>query len=87
MIIHYYYYFIFYFLHQAVHNGCKGLITSSGGNAAFATAYSAQMLGVPYIVCVPTVTPAFVVSALNSGEGGQVVVSMPQKKLIQTRDQ
>ncbi|CAG0924213.1 unnamed protein product [Notodromas monacha] len=62
-----------YLASKAVANGATGICTSSGGNAAYAVAYSAQVLGVPYTVCLPTSTPAFVVNALAAGEKSTVI--------------
>jgi L-serine/L-threonine ammonia-lyase len=39
--------------------GCKHLISSSGGNAGLAVAYSAKRLGVPATIYVPVTTADF----------------------------
>ncbi|XP_072839772.2 L-serine dehydratase/L-threonine deaminase [Pogona vitticeps] len=53
--------------------GCKGFVSSSGGNAGLAVAYSARMLGVPATIYVPTSTPAFTINRLKD-EGSKVCV-------------
>ena len=47
------------FCQEAVKQGCKHLVSSSGGNAGIAAAYAAKKLGVPCTVIVPEPTPQF----------------------------
>jgi L-serine/L-threonine ammonia-lyase len=42
---------------EAVRQGAKRVVSSSGGNAGFATAYACRELGVPATVVVPRTTP------------------------------
>lgn len=53
--------------------GAKLFVSSSGGNAGLAAAYSARRLGVKAIVVVPRTTDARM-QALISGEGAEVIV-------------
>lgn len=58
---------------QAVINGAKKLVASSGGNAGYAVAYSARKLGVPADIVVPIPTSQ---SAKNliAEEGANIIV-------------
>ncbi|XP_034261927.1 L-serine dehydratase/L-threonine deaminase-like [Pantherophis guttatus] len=56
-----------------VERGCKHLVTSSGGNAGLAVAYSARKLGIPATIYVPSCTPAFTIERLKE-EGSSVYV-------------
>uniref|UniRef100_A0A8D2J081 L-serine deaminase n=1 Tax=Varanus komodoensis TaxID=61221 RepID=A0A8D2J081_VARKO len=53
--------------------GCRHFVSSSGGNAGLAAAYSARKLGIPATIYVPTSTPAFTVQRLKD-EGSTVCV-------------
>ncbi|XP_061459238.1 L-serine dehydratase/L-threonine deaminase [Rhineura floridana] len=53
--------------------GCMRFVSSSGGNAGLAAAYSARMLGIPATIYVPKSTPPFTVERLKD-EGGTVCV-------------
>jgi L-serine/L-threonine ammonia-lyase len=57
--------------HQA--RGCKRFVSSSGGNAGLAVAYSGRRLGVPVTVVVPETTGARA-RRLIAAEGAQVIV-------------
>lgn len=57
--------------HQA--RGCKRFVSSSGGNAGLAVAYSGRKLGVPVTVVVPESTGARA-RRLIAAEGAQVIV-------------
>ncbi|XP_063171603.1 L-serine dehydratase/L-threonine deaminase [Candoia aspera] len=56
-----------------VERGCKHFVSSSGGNAGLAVAYSARMLGIPATIYVPSSTPAFTIERLKE-EGSSVCV-------------
>uniref|UniRef100_A0A8D0C049 L-serine deaminase n=1 Tax=Salvator merianae TaxID=96440 RepID=A0A8D0C049_SALMN len=53
--------------------GCKRFVSSSGGNAGLAAAYSARMLGIPATIYVPLSTPSFTIERLQD-EGSTVCV-------------
>ncbi|KAJ7309617.1 hypothetical protein JRQ81_007671 [Phrynocephalus forsythii] len=53
--------------------GCKGFVSSSGGNAGLAVAYSARMVGIPATIYVPKSTPVFTIKRLKD-EGSNVCV-------------
>jgi len=53
--------------------GVKYLVASSGGNAGYAVAYCARILGVPATVVIPNTTVSFMREKI-SGEGAIVVV-------------
>jgi len=53
--------------------GCKHLISSSGGNAGLAVAYSASKLGVPATIYVPSTTADFMINKIAL-EGATVIV-------------
>ncbi|XP_042297441.1 L-serine dehydratase/L-threonine deaminase [Sceloporus undulatus] len=53
--------------------GCKRFVSSSGGNAGLAAAYSARRLGIPATIYVPTSTPVFTIERLKD-EGSNVCV-------------
>lgn len=54
-------------------DGAKMLISSSGGNAGLAVAYSGRKLGVPARIIVPEVTPQRAIGLMRA-EGAEVVV-------------
>lgn len=54
-------------------SGAKHLISSSGGNAGIAVAYSGRQLGVPVTVVVPQSTPSRAVEAIEQ-EGANVTI-------------
>lgn len=56
---------------QMVAEGKKHLVSSSGGNAGYATAYAGKKLGVDVTVFMPTTTPQVCVNAIKS-EGATV---------------
>ncbi len=56
-----------------VNNGAKALVSSSGGNAGLAVAYSGRHLGVPVTVVVPKTTKKRAIELIEL-EGAQVVV-------------
>lgn len=58
---------------QSVREGCTQFVSSSGGNAGLAAAYSAKELCIPITVVVPEPTPEFVVKKLVE-EGATVEV-------------
>src|SRR5262245_32680210 len=58
---------------DAVSSGYRKLISSSGGNAGLAAAFSGKKLGVPTTVFVPESTPAFMREKI-SAEGAEVIV-------------
>lgn len=53
--------------------GAKIFISSSGGNAGLAVAYSGRQLGIPVKVFVPETTPAFMQEKMGM-EGAEVIV-------------
>lgn len=57
-----------------VNNGAKALVSSSGGNAGLAVAYSGRHLGVPVTVIVPKTTKKRAIDLIEL-EGAQVIVS------------
>jgi L-serine/L-threonine ammonia-lyase len=56
-----------------VESGCRGFISSSGGNAGLAVAYAGRQLGVPVTVVVPLSTPERARSLIRD-QGATVVV-------------
>ncbi len=52
-------------LQNAVKNGCKHIISSSGGNAGMASAYAAKIMGVPCTVIVPVTTAPFMIEKIK----------------------
>jgi L-serine/L-threonine ammonia-lyase len=50
---------------HAIKNGCTQFVSSSGGNAGIAAAYAAKKLGVPITVCVPKITPEFMIEKIR----------------------
>lgn len=61
-----------HYCQSAVKNGAKHLVCSSGGNAGLAAVFSANELGVPCTVVVPTVTAKFMQERI-ANEGGKVI--------------
>ncbi|XP_023576362.1 serine dehydratase-like isoform X1 [Octodon degus] len=59
------------FCQEMARKGCRHLVCSSGGNAGFAAAYSAQRLGLPATIVLPEATSQQVVRRLQ-GEGAEV---------------
>lgn len=57
-----------------VQRGKKMLISSSGGNAGYAVAYSGRRLKVPVIVVVPSSTSELMIKKIES-EGAKVIVA------------
>lgn len=55
-------------------------MSSSGGNAGLAAAYSAKELGVPITVVVPEPTPEFIVKKL--GDEGATVEVVGKVKVV-----
>jgi L-serine/L-threonine ammonia-lyase len=55
-------------------NGAKALLSSSGGNAGLAVAYSGRRLGVPVIVVVPKTTKKRAIDLIKL-EGAEVIVT------------
>lgn len=53
--------------------GCRGFVSSSGGNAGLAVAYAGRQLGVPVTVVVPLSTPERARSLIRD-QGAEVVV-------------
>jgi len=53
------------FCENAVKNGCKHFISSSGGNAGLAAAYAAKKLGVDCTVVVPETTAPFMIEKIK----------------------
>lgn len=58
---------------KSVQNGCKQIVSSSGGNAGLAAAYSARKLSVPATIVVPSTTPTFMRNKM-AAEGAKVIV-------------
>jgi len=58
---------------QAVSDGARRVVSSSGGNAGLAAAYAARRIGVPATVVLPTTTPTGVHDRLRA-YGAEVVV-------------
>ena len=56
-----------------VESGCRGFISSSGGNAGLAVAYAGRQLGVPVTVVVPLTTPERARSLIRD-QGAEVLV-------------
>ena len=50
---------------HAVKNGCTQFVSSSGGNAGIAASYAAKKLGIPITVCVPKITPEFMIQKIR----------------------
>ena len=50
---------------KAVQNGCKHIVSSSGGNAGMAAAYAAKLLNVPCTVVVPETTQKFMIDKIR----------------------
>lgn len=59
---------------KAIEGGASELLSSSGGNAGLAVAYSARQLGVPATVVVPKTTKPRSIELIEA-EGAQVVVT------------
>ena len=57
---------------HACRNGAKHLVSSSGGNAGYAVAYSGRILGAPVTIVVPKRTSARA-RELMRGEGAEVI--------------
>ena len=62
--------------------GCTQFVSSSGGNAGLAAAYSAKELGIPITVVVPEPTPEFIVKKL--AEEGATVEVVGKVKVVNT---
>ena len=62
-----------YACQAAVRRGATTLVSSSGGNAGLAVAYSGQRLGAPVAVVVPETTPEFIRDRLRSYEADVIV--------------
>lgn len=58
---------------EAASKGSKQFVSSSGGNAGLAAAYSGNRLGIPTTVYVPETTPSFMQDRIRL-EGAQVIV-------------
>ena len=54
-------------------SGCRGFVSSSGGNAGLAVAYAGRQLGVPVTVVVPLSTPERARSLIRN-QGAAVLV-------------
>ena len=50
---------------QVAEGNVTGVVSSSGGNAGMAAAYSARRLGVPATIILPTTTPAMMTNRLQ----------------------
>lgn len=61
-----------HFCDQKAKEGAKGFVTSSGGNAGLAAAYSARLLSLPITVVIPHSTPSFMLNKIRS-EGATVI--------------
>lgn len=61
------------FVQKGVKNGCKHIISSSGGNAGMASAYAARQMGVPSTVYLPSSTPKMMISRLKDEKASVVV--------------
>ncbi len=59
---------------KAIEGGASGLLSSSGGNAGLAVAYSARQLGVPATVVVPRTTKPRSIELIEA-EGARVIVT------------
>lgn len=59
--------------HYAINEFAKTFISSSGGNAGLAVAYSGRLLNVPVKVIIPQTTPHFMVQRIQL-EGAEVTV-------------
>jgi len=59
---------------KVVKNGAKSLVSSSGGNAGLAVAYSGRCLGVPVIVVVPETTPKRAIDLIKL-QGADVIIT------------
>lgn len=59
--------------HYAYEEKAKSFISSSGGNAGLAVAYSGKLLSVPVKVIIPQSTPQFMVQKIQL-EGAEVIV-------------
>ncbi|ROS05327.1 L-serine ammonia-lyase [Sinobacterium caligoides] len=62
-----------YACEQYIKEGAKALVSSSGGNAGLAVAYSGRCLGVPVTVVVPKTTKPRAIELIEQ-EGAQVIV-------------
>lgn len=62
-----------FMMQKALQGGFTEFVCSSGGNAGLAAAYVASLLKTKCTVCVPTVTPVFIVEKLKS-LGATVVI-------------
>lgn len=58
---------------KVVKNGAKSLVSSSGGNAGLAVAYSGRRLGVPVIVVVPETTPKRAIDLIKLQDADVIV--------------
>lgn len=59
---------------QSIGKGCDHVVSSSGGNAGMAAAYSSKMLGIPATIVIPKSTPSIMISKLAE-EKANVIVS------------
>ncbi len=59
--------------HYAYEEKAKSFISSSGGNAGLAVAYSGKLLNVPVKVIIPQSTPHFMIQKIKL-EGAEVIV-------------
>jgi L-serine/L-threonine ammonia-lyase len=58
---------------ELIKNGCRQLVSSSGGNAGYAVAYAGRKLGVPVTVFVPKTTNSIFLNQLEL-EGAEIKI-------------
>ncbi|KAK7086630.1 hypothetical protein SK128_006916 [Halocaridina rubra] len=60
-------------IQKSIRNGCKHIVSSSGGNAGMASAYAARKLGVKSTICIPESTPKMMKEKLEHEEAEVIV--------------
>lgn len=54
-----------HYIQKSIEKGCDQVISSSGGNAGMAAAYSSKVMGVPATIVIPKSTPSSMISKLK----------------------
>lgn len=62
-----------HYIQKSIEKGCDQVISSSGGNAGMAAAYSSKVMEIPATIVIPKSTPSFMVSKLKQEKADVLV--------------
>lgn len=62
-----------HYIQKSIGKGCDHVVSSSGGNAGMAAAYSSKILGVPATIVIPKSTPSVMISKLEEEKANVIV--------------